>query len=111
MMEYPKLTMEEAKNFYPNMLTVLQCYKQLLKDNVTVAIMQRDHCDASCVYVDTDVDYRTLIEYYMPHVPESVWDSDIGLSIVLPIDDLKVTSDPRLFDVTEVAKEVWSEVQ
>lgn len=102
------ITLEEAKENYPNMITVLQVVKPVLKDNFTRVIAQKDVADIFNVYVDTSLSEDDLFAYYHK-VPEEISQAEIGAAMLCHISQLgDRPKDTRLLDVTDAVKELYN---
>lgn len=103
------ITLEEAKESYPNMVTVLLVFKPLLAGRTKRVLARKDVSDIFNIYVDTDVEFDELLKQYK-RVPTEIADAEIGASAVRPIEHLhRDFSDSRLLDATEVAEVLWNE--
>lgn len=103
------ITLEEAKESYPNMVTVLRIFKPLLKGRTMRVLAQKDVSDVFNIYVDTDVSFEELLKQYRS-VPAEIADAEVGAAAVRPIVHLHNDfSDTQLLEVTEATEELWNE--
>lgn len=103
------ITLKEAEENYPDMVTVLRVFKPILKGNTGKLIALKDVVGISTVYVDTELSSRSLIDHFCECVPERIQDAEIGTSLILPMSPVVQAYDEAdLIDVTKAAQEVWN---
>lgn len=99
------MTMERAREEFPNMVTVLTDCANALKEKVTKVLIHTDVWDAAEIYIDGDFEFKEFFAIMRANVPEDIVDAEIGCSMLLPMEMFR--DDDRAYDVTNIAKEIW----